>query len=125
MKCGYETCISNFSMVPAELSKCIWILFISGFLYICVGMYLYEVVPQQFGVRRHPLFFLKKLFKIFRNKKNKVKSELDNTQEISNIMHNDLEMDDEIKNEVQQIKELGIDKKEFPLVVDRLTKVNF
>lgn len=88
-------------------------------------MYLYEVLPQQFGIRRHPLFFVKKIFKLFKNKKNKIKSELDQTQEISNIMNNDLEMDDEIKNEVQQIKELGLDKKEFPLVVDRLTKVKY
>lgn len=110
-------------MIPEELSTCLWVLYLSGFLYILVGMYLYEVVPQQFGVRRHPLFFLKKILKLFRGKKNKIKSELDNSQEISNITHNDLEMDDEIRNEVKQIKELGIDKKEFPLVVDRLTKV--
>lgn len=90
-----------------------------------MGMYLYEVVPQQFGVRRHPLFCVKKLIKNFKNKKNKVQSELDNTQEISNIMQNDIEMDDEVKKEVEQIKDLGIDKKEFPLVVDRLTKVYF
>lgn len=87
-------------------------------------MYLYEVVPQQFGVRRHPLFCLKKFFKLLKGKKNKVKSDLDNTHEITNIMSQDLEMDEEIKNEVEQIKEIGIDKKEFPLVVDRLTKVN-
>ncbi len=109
-------------MVPEELSTCIWVLYLSGFLYILVGMYLYEVIPQQFGVRRHPLFFLKNLFALFRNKTNKVnnKSEFD---KLNNTQNNDLEMDDEVKNEVQQIKELGIDKKEFPLVVDSLTKV--
>jgi len=125
MQCGYDVCISSLSLVPEELKTCIWVLYVSGFLYILVGIYLYEVVPQQFGVRRHPLFFLKKIFKLFTYKKNKVKSELDNTQEISNIMHNDLEMDDEIKNEVQQVKDLGMDKKGFPLVVDQLTKVIF
>ncbi len=87
-------------------------------------MYLYEIIPQQFGVRKHPLFCLKRLFNLFKTKKNnKIRQELDNTLEFTNIMQNDLEMDDEIKNEVQHIKDMGIDKKDFPLVVDKLTKV--
>lgn len=125
MKCGYSSCISSFSAMDDELVSCIWILFISGFIYIFVGIYLYEVIPQQFGVRRHPLFCIKRFIKVCKTKKNKVKNDTDGTQEITNMMNShDIEMDDEIKNEVQQIKEIGVNKKDFPLIVDGMTKVN-
>jgi hypothetical protein len=124
MKCGYDKCISSFSEMPDELVTCLWILFLTGFIYIFVGIYLYEVIPQQFGVRRHPLFCFKNVLNMC-TKKNKILSELDNTHDRSNLKDHDLEMDDEIKYDVQRIKDMGTNKKEFPLVVDKLTKVIF
>lgn len=65
--------------MPSELSKSLIILFISGFIYIILGIYLYEVIPQQFGVRKSPLFCIEKLINNIKKKlhikKKKVKSE--------------------------------------------------
>lgn len=122
MRCGYESCISSFSDMPDELVTCLWVLFLTGVIYIFVGIYLYEVIPQQFGVRKHPLFCIRKL--LDKSKKNKISSDIDNTLDRTNLKDNDLEMDDEIKYDVERIKEMGTEKKEFPLVVDKLTKVN-
>jgi len=122
MKCGYEKCISSFSEMPDELVTCLWVLFLTGFVYIFVGIYLYEVIPQQFGVRKHPLFCIQKALN-FSKKKNKLIAELDSALDRTNLKENDLEMDDEIKYDVERIKEMGTDKKEYPLVVDKLTKV--
>jgi hypothetical protein len=122
MKCGYETCISSFSDMPEELVYCLWVLFLTGFIYIFVGIYLYEVIPQQFGVRKHPFFCIQRAFN-FSKKKNKIYAELDGAIDRSDLKDNDLELDDEIKNDVERIKEMGNDMKDYPLVVDKLTKV--
>ena len=123
MKCGYEKCIGSFSEMPDELVTCLWVLFLTGFIYIFIGIYLYEVIPQQFGVRKHPLFCIKRLCEKS-TKKSKIIGDIDSLDK-SNLKESDLEMDDEIKYDVERIKEMGNNKKEYPLVVDKLTKVKF
>ena len=123
MKCGYEKCIGSFSEMPDELVTCLWVLFLTGFIYIFIGIYLYEVIPQQFGVRKHPLFCIKRLFDNSK-KKSKIIDDIDSLDK-STLKETDLELDDEIKYDVERIKEMGTSKKEYPLVVDKLTKVKF
>lgn len=122
MKCGYEKCIGSFGEMPDELVTCLWVLFLTGFIYIFIGIYLYEVIPQQFGVRKHPFFCLKRLFD--NKKKNKIAADLESSSmDKSNLKENDPEMDDEIKFDVERIKEMGAEKQQYPLVVDKLTKI--
>jgi hypothetical protein len=123
MKCGYEKCIGSFSEMPDELVTCLWVLFLTGFIYIFIGIYLYEVIPQQFGVTKHPLFCFKRLCDNSK-KKSKIIGDIDSLDK-SNLKETDLELDDEIKHDVERIKEMGANKKEYPLVVDKLTKVKF
>ncbi len=75
-KCGYEECISSVYNMPEELVICLIVLYVSSVIYIFLGIYLYEVIPQQFGIRKSPFFciegLLKKItrkFKIFSNRK--------------------------------------------------------
>jgi hypothetical protein len=80
IKCGYESCINEFGSIPDELQKCIIILYISAFIYLFLGIYLYEVIPQQFGVRKSPFFCIEGLIKKImracgKKKKAKIESE--------------------------------------------------
>jgi hypothetical protein len=63
MSCGYSSCIGSMSEITPELTKCLIILFLSSVVYTFVGIYLYEVIPQQFGVSKNPFFCLNFLSK--------------------------------------------------------------
>lgn len=51
--------------MPAEMFELIRMLYISAFFYLLIALYLNEVVPQTYGVPKHPLFLLESyIFKI-------------------------------------------------------------
>lgn len=62
MSCGYTSCIGSVGDMPSEMVKCLIILYISSIVYAFVGMYLYEVIPQQYGISKSPFFCIKNLF---------------------------------------------------------------
>ena len=72
IKCGYEVCLQDLSKLPDELVTCIIILYVSAFIYIFLGIYLYEVIPQQFGIRKSPFFCIKPLINKLKCNKKKV-----------------------------------------------------
>lgn len=139
-KCGYESCIGDLGNLDVELIQCIVMLFVMPIVYIFLGIYLYEVIPQQFGVRKHPLFFLKsgkssKLKKKIKEKNDDLKGEFSNPTDQDNI---DLELnktgdenfnypsstDEEINSEIRKIQSLDKEERgKYPLVVDNLTKI--
>jgi hypothetical protein len=84
-----------------------------------LGIYLYEVLPQQFGVRKHPLFFLD-CFK--RSKKRKLVRSNSDADVVMDI-EKSISTDDELQYEVQRVKEVSNERENYPLVVDSLTKV--
>ena len=67
-KCGYDKCIDSLDNLSDEFVNCYYLLFI--FVYIILGMYFYEVIPQEYGVRKHPLFFLDYFIKSVSKKRN-------------------------------------------------------
>ena len=69
-KCGYDKCIDSLDNLSDEFVNCYYLLFISGFVYMILGMYFYEVIPQEYGVRKHPLFFLDYFIKSVSKKRN-------------------------------------------------------
>jgi ATP-binding cassette subfamily A (ABC1) protein 3 len=138
MKCGYDRCIDTLKDLDPELQTCYTLLFITPWILILLGIYFYEVlifitqiIPQQFGVRKHPLFFLpsfgnKSGKKAYPNKK------VDSIEEVVEKMVNKDEVeldinnyDEEIKNEILTIKSLKDDKKNYPLICDALTKIYY
>lgn len=62
MSCGYSSCIKGLADAPTELVRCLIILFTSSVAYSALGVYFYEVIPQQYGIRKSPLFCLKNFF---------------------------------------------------------------
>ncbi len=116
-KCGYESCISSLSGLDDELVNCMIILFTTPFVYIFLGIYLYEVIPQQFGVRKHPLFCIKGLFGS--GKKRVITSDMIDPE--NNIK---ISSDDEISAEELKVSEIDKDdRRKYPLIIDHLTKI--
>jgi ABC-type multidrug transport system ATPase subunit len=108
----------NHESFTTEFKTCLIVLYISAFLYIILGIYLYEVLPQQFGIRKHPLFFLKNLWK--KHKRIRSKSADLITHETIPIAS----ADDEVVEEQRKVENITKeDKKKYPLIVDNLTKV--
>jgi hypothetical protein len=118
MKCGYERCISNFLTMDEELKFCLILLYTTPWVYMFLGFYLYEILPQQFGVRKHPLFIFKDCFKT--KKFRSVRSNSD-----ADCMDSEAPMstDDELQYEIKRVKEVSSERENYPLVVDNLTKV--
>lgn len=122
IKCGYEVCIGSFSGLSDELVTCLIVLFITPFIYMFLGMYFYEVLPQQFGVRKHPLFCVKKICK--KKKKKSVRSKSDDISEDRIEVKSEDIMDNEVLGEMKKVQEMDKhDRRSHPLVVDHLTKI--
>jgi len=49
-KCGYEHCISGFKDFNREMTWCLVNLYLWSLIYMILGWYLYQVVPQTYGV---------------------------------------------------------------------------
>lgn len=151
LRCGYEKCIDRLSDVNDEMVTCFVLLFVMGIVFLFLGIYLYEIIPQEYGVRKSPKFCFKfncckknnnsKLMKKVKTEEdfNVVKDGANST--IANIsLQGDFHSlisneenkneclvpmnDDEIKLEVDKIKAMSqYEREQYPLVVEELTKV--
>ena len=54
--CGYETCIKNFDKINNEVRYALVYMLIGGIIFNCLGVYLYEVLPKQYGIRKNPIY---------------------------------------------------------------------
>ena len=141
--CGYEKCIDSLYGLSQEFVDCFYLLFFTGFIYMILGIYFYEVIPQEYGVRKHPLFFLEGILKSFQksndklnyidlkdSKKivnNKIEEEENNDNNNEKNM-NSLSIDEEIRVEYEKVSYLTNplnmeELKLYPLVSDHLTKI--
>lgn len=55
-QCGYGGCISHFSQLDEETKICIAVLYIEGLVFGALALYLNQIVPQTYGVPKHPFF---------------------------------------------------------------------
>jgi ABC-type multidrug transport system fused ATPase/permease subunit len=128
--CGYYTCLNNIYTIEQEVKNCYFILFISGFVYIILGMYLYEIIPQEFGIRKHPLFFIKNLFQCNKNineiniNKNNINFTYKKLEE-ENLYDNNINDEDDLTKEQKIINNIIKTNtiKNYPLIVTNLTKI--
>jgi len=49
-KCGYEHCLNSFSEMGTEMIWCMVTLYLFAAIYLVLALYLYQVVPQTYGV---------------------------------------------------------------------------
>ena len=61
--CSSLDCVASFSQFNNEMWSCLMILYGSAFVLLFIGIYLDEILPQEYGLAKHPLFFIKDLFK--------------------------------------------------------------
>ena len=79
MTCGYKNCVESLNSTPPEVTNCIIALYVMALVFLVLGLYLYEVVPQTYGVAR-PWNFLCK-----RDKRKGKKSMERDTDEIGDL----------------------------------------
>ena len=145
--CGYETCIAKFSRINDEVRYALVYMFIGGTIFLCLGVYLYEVLPKQYGIRKNPVFCIEDGIKkcqkekeeenVIRednkseNNENEKKVDLlieENNNENINLNNNiDDNEDEEVRKELIIVRDI-LDKgdyelRKYPLVCDGLTKI--
>lgn len=49
--------------IPDEIHEEITALYVTAVFYMILAIYLNQIVPQQYGVPKHPLFFLENIIK--------------------------------------------------------------
>ena len=57
--CSEGRCFGNVGNITEEMTDCIIYLYLNFIFFFVLGTYLFEIVPQEFGVTRSPLFPLK------------------------------------------------------------------
>lgn len=56
--CTWDVCYGDFGLAPDEFHEMCGYLVANAIAYMIMGLYLHQVVPQTYGVPKHPLFFL-------------------------------------------------------------------
>ena len=146
--CGYDSCIGDFVNVNNEVRYALGYMMLGAVIFTVLGVYLHEILPKQFGIRKTPFFCIEDEIKSCQRKNLENKSEedlnnkgkkLDENIEENNIKNNLIEnennsilsnnplKDKEIQKEFKIVKDL-IDKgknelKKYPLVCSGLTKI--
>ena len=137
--CGYEACIANFKDVNTELRYCLGYMMLGSLIFLFLGVYLHEVLPKQYGIRKSPCFCIEEEIKSCKkeehdnedlnkeNDKAKIYGKKIGDIDDDNNKKDNL-IDNENKNEISTgseninpLKDQEI-KREFAIVEDLITK---
>ncbi|KAM9979550.1 hypothetical protein ACTFIY_008779 [Dictyostelium cf. discoideum] len=138
--CGNGLCppLSQYTW-DFELSRILFWLFIDTIVYLTLAVYFDKVLPREFGVPSHPLFFIKDLKELFSNKGKyrklrgsdeiNEKTKLINEYTIDGINNNNNDddddnglMDEDVKKEKDMIVKGEYNPEEMTLIVEGLRK---
>ena len=61
--CTWETCYGDYDLAPDEFREMEMYLLLNFVVYLIIAMYLNQVIPQDYGVPKHPLYFLEHYIK--------------------------------------------------------------
>jgi len=92
--CSWYQCISNWRYVPDEIHEELKALYTTAVVYMILALYLNQIVPQEFGVAKHPLFFLEGTIKRLNPQWHKEIFH-DDDRELQDFDDNDKELRDE------------------------------
>ncbi|KAL4456247.1 hypothetical protein ABPG74_014208 [Tetrahymena malaccensis] len=112
--CSNGQCFRRWDSITDEIKDCIIFLYVGFVVFTLLGVYLHEVIPQEFGTQQHWLFCLRKLRK--RNKGNEFDSSMVNQN------FEGLQEDQDSKQEREFIRNIE-DHSQYPLVIRDLRKV--
>lgn len=68
MECSKGDCFYDMGLLTTEIKQCISFLYLGFVIFFLLGIYLFEVIPQEFGVRRSPLFPIYSILNLFKRK---------------------------------------------------------
>lgn len=111
-----------------EMSQVLIFLYFDSVLFMIIGLYLDAILPSEYGIRKHPLFFLTPLAKKFRSSRFnqslsiKKNSKLEESDETPLLSESKLYEDVDVKIERERV-ESGNYPQDSPLVVQNLKKV--
>ena len=124
-QCNDFICTQSFSQFNDEMWSCLIILYVSAFVFLILGLYLDAILPQEYGIRKHPLFFLNYLFgKKFVRKENIQKQKIEGDaiyQKDENLQV--IEGDEDVQKEKDYVDSLKLPYTQHPLIIKNLRKV--
>ena len=132
--CGYESCIADFSSVKTEVKYALGYMALGSVIFTVLGVYLHEILPKQYGIRKSPFFCIEEEIKRCQrnnlenqidiqdnyNKKER-KEEEDEDNDGNNINTNLIQKKDELNESSEALNDEEI-KKEFIIVQDLIDK---
>jgi len=132
-QCSSLKCAQGLFDISEETWSCIVFLYIGAILYLVLGLYLDAVLPQEFGVPKHPLFFLDR-FKSTTKTENKKEyhsfedeypeKSITPSQIISSQYGVGLNMEaEDVRREREYTEHLNPNYSNHPLIVKNLRKV--
>ena len=122
-ECSDGSCIENFSQLTPVMWTSLIGMYVGAFAILLVGLYLEQVWPQEFGVARHPFFFITDCFD--KKKKQEKAAQLAmnaNKQDTTTALGLNME-DEDVRQERETINNLEAPYEDYPLVVRNLRKV--
>jgi ABC-type multidrug transport system fused ATPase/permease subunit len=121
-KCSYRGgCYEEFGEIQGELKDMIIAIYVDAVIYMVLAIYLYQIVPQSYGVPKHPCFCCKKLKRKALRRKSSAHAMADHiplTKEEAALEDDDVR---EARKQVMAIKEA--DYEQYPLIVKEIRKV--
>ena len=63
--CAWDSCIEYLEDAPSEVIEVTKCLYYNAVFYLIIALYLNEVVPQTYGIPKHPLFFMEGFIKTY------------------------------------------------------------
>lgn len=125
--CSNAYCVTSFSQFNNEMNLCLIVLYVASVVFLVLGIYLDQVLPQEYGVRKHPLFFIKWFKNQVTDKSNDKKQTHDQIEEIPKD-HTDKKFmknteDEDVNKEREKVASLQPPLEKYPLVIKNLRKV--
>ena len=135
--CGYESCIGDFKNVNNELRYALGYMMLGSVIFTILGVYLHEVLPKQYGIRKNPIFCIEDEIKNCQRKNDKTddmiidddnkkeKEENDDNNIKTNLIDNKNENENDenisLSDNYNPLKDKEIEK-EFVIVKDIIDK---
>ncbi len=136
-KCSSSQCVDKFNELSPEMISCLIILYAGAVFFLLFGLYLDQVLPQEFGIRKGIFFFLQDCFANDQRKKKGIDGARKEDAKIkindeSNVFEEEEEREDEedtgqededVKRERAYIDSLPEENNRHPLLIKNLRKV--
>ncbi|CAI2381584.1 unnamed protein product [Moneuplotes crassus] len=124
--CGDEKCVGSFNDLSTEAIRCLSLMYAEAIIFMLAALYLHQVVPQTYGVPKHPLFLCRAM---------KCKKKVHIEEEFRRSVHEEensqsdhpeelVNEDEDSKKEREEVYNLDKDSyHKYPLIIKDIRKV--